>query len=41
VLEEIRRRHPTAKIVHWLDPDKLGRQLDREMEQQVFCRGVH
>jgi hypothetical protein len=33
VLEEICRRHPTAKIVHWLEPDKLGRELDREMEQ--------
>jgi hypothetical protein len=33
VLEEFRRQHPTAKIVDWLEPDKLGRELDREMEQ--------
>jgi len=38
VLEEIRRRYPEAKIVHWLGVYKLGRQLDEELER-LFCRG--
>ena len=39
VLEEIRRRYPDAKIVHWLGDFKLGPQLDRELEQ-LFLRGA-
>ena len=37
---EIGRRYPAAKIVHWLGVYKLGRQLDRELEQ-LFFPGNH
>ena len=39
MLEEIRRRCPDAKIVHWLGVYKLARQLDAEMEQ-LFLHGL-
>jgi len=37
-LDEIRRRYPDAKIVHWLGDFKLGRQLDRDLEQLFIGR---
>jgi len=40
VLEEIRRRYPEAKIVHWLGDFKLGRQLERELEQLFLGGGA-
>jgi len=38
ILEEIGRRYPAAKIVHWLGIYKLSGQLDREVER-LFLDG--
>jgi hypothetical protein len=38
ILEEIRRRYPDAKIVHWLGVYKLARQLDEALER-LFLHG--
>ncbi len=36
IIDQIRAQHPGARIVHWLGPYKLSKQLDRELENLVW-----